>query len=216
LGIGTKIEPAARLVKHCVPERIALGRVHTDLGSRYFGLMAGIGLDAHIVYTVNARLKAALGKGAYWIGGFSQALRLVPQFDVVVNGEKRCCGFGLASRVRNYGGDLTLAANASLLESDFEIVLFEGRNPLKYALYLLGAVTGTIANFRGIHVDRARVLEIPAARDRRIYVQVDGEYAGHLPARIEIVEDALTLLMPADARTRLALKVSEALLPAAG
>jgi diacylglycerol kinase (ATP) len=216
LGIGTKIEPAARLIKQCVPERIALGRVHTNLGSRYFGLMAGVGLDAHIVYTVNAKLKATLGKGAYWIGGFSQALRLVPQFDVVINGERRCCGFALASRVRNYGGDLTLAANASLLESDFETVLFEGRNPLKYAFYLLGALAGALESFRGIHVDRSRVIEIPEARDRRIYVQVDGEYAGHLPARIEIVEDALTLLMPTDARTRLALKVSEAMLPAAG
>lgn len=216
LGVGTKIERAARLIAQCVPERIALGRVHTDLGARYFGLMAGIGLDAHIVYNVNAALKSAIGKGAYWIGGFSQALRPVPAFDVIVNGERRRCGFALASRVRNYGGDLTIAANASLLESDFEVVLFEGRNPLRYIAYLAGALTGTMGRIRGVYIDRTRDLEIPEAADHRIYVQVDGEYAGHLPARLEIVDNALTLLMPADARTRLALKVSEALLPAAG
>lgn len=216
LGIGRKIESAVRLIAQSVPERIALGRVHTDLGERYFALMAGVGLDAHIVYNVNARLKSALGKAAYWIGGFSQAVRPVPEFEVALNGERRRCGFALASRVRNYGGDLTIAANASLLESDFEIVLFAGRNPLKYVAYLLGAVTGTIGSFGGIHVERGQVLEIPEARDRRIYVQADGEFVGHLPARVEIVEDALTLLMPADARTRLAIKVTEALLPAAG
>jgi len=29
-----------------------------------------------------------------------------------------------------------------------------------------------------------------------VYVQVDGEYAGRLPASVEIVPDALTLLIP--------------------
>ena len=32
--------------------------------------------------------------------------------------------------------------------------------------------------------------------DRRVYVQIDGEFAGHLPAEIRIVPDALTLLLP--------------------
>ena len=30
----------------------------------------------------------------------------------------------------------------------------------------------------------------------RVYIQVDGEYAGHLPASVELVPDALTLLIP--------------------
>ena len=29
-----------------------------------------------------------------------------------------------------------------------------------------------------------------------VYVQIDGEYAGRLPAEIEMVPDALTLLVP--------------------
>jgi diacylglycerol kinase family enzyme len=61
-----------------------------------------------------------------------------------------------------------------------------------------------------------RRLEVRSPDDQRVYVQVDGEFAGRLPARVEIIESALTLLMPADARQRLAIKVTEALLPAAG
>ena len=34
-----------------------------------------------------------------------------------------------------------------------------------------------------------------APDDSRVYVQIDGEYAGHLPAEISIVPDALTLLV---------------------
>jgi diacylglycerol kinase family enzyme len=29
-----------------------------------------------------------------------------------------------------------------------------------------------------------------------VHLQVDGEYAGQLPARVSVVEDALTLLVP--------------------
>ena len=133
-----------------------------------------------------------------------------------MNGRMHRCGFALASRVKNYGGDLTIAANASLLEHDFEVVLFEGRSPFRYLFYFLGVLLRLLPRLRGIAIERATALELRAPTDSRIYVQVDGEYAGHLPAQIEIVEGALTLLLPADARQRLGIKVTEALMPAAG
>jgi diacylglycerol kinase (ATP) len=216
LGLGNRIEPAARMIPQCAPERISIGRVQTDIGSRYFLMMAGIGLDAHIVYEMNPRLKMSIGKLAYWLGGAASVRRWVAQFDAVVNRESYRCGFVLASRVRNYGGDLTIARNASLFENDFEVVIFRGRNPFQYLVYFLGVATGTLAGFRGVTIERARNLEVRCPGDQRVYVQADGEFAGHLPARVEIVESALTLLMPADARQRLAIKVAEALLPAAG
>jgi diacylglycerol kinase family enzyme len=156
------------------------------------------------------------GKVAYWLAGFAQVGRPVGQLDAVVNRRTQRCGFALASRVKNYGGDLTIAANASLLESDFETVLFEGRNASRYLLHFAGVITGTLPRLPGVHIERTTSLELRSAGDARIYVQVDGEYAGHLPARIEIVESALTLLVPADARQRLGIKVTEALMPAAG
>ncbi len=216
LGLGTKAEAAARTIPSCAPERISIGQVHTDMGSRYFLLMAGAGLDAHIVYQLNPATKASLGKLAYWVAGFSRVVLPLVQFDAVMNGSTNRCGFALASRVKNYGGDLTIASNASLLEHDFDVVLFRGRFAVRYLAYLFGVLTRTLPSIRGITTDRARRLELQCASDPRVYVQVDGEFAGRLPARIEIIESALTLLMPADARQRLAISVTEALLPAAG
>lgn len=216
LGIGTRAEPAARRIREWAPERISVGLVHTHLGSRHFLMMAGVGLDAHIVYELNPRMKASLGKVAYWLGGFSRVGRPVAQFDATLNGTTLRAGFVLASRVKNYGGDLTIARNASLLEHDFEVVVFEGRNTFRYLTYFLGVLTGTLPNFGGITIERARRFEVNGPDDQRVYVQVDGEFAGRLPARIEIVESALTLLMPADARQRLAVRVTEAFLPAPG
>jgi diacylglycerol kinase family enzyme len=49
---------------------------------------------------------------------------------------------------------------------------------------------------KGVRILRARKLHVSPIRDTRVYMQVDGEYAGHLPGSIEIVSDAITLLLP--------------------
>ena len=216
LGFGNRIEKAARMIRECAPERVSVGQVHTHLGSRYFLMMAGAGLDARIVYDVNAGVKGRLGKLAYWAAGFSMVGRRVSQLDAVFNGTTHRCGFALASRVKNYGGDLTIASNASLLEHDFEVVTFQGHHASRYLIHLVGVLTKSLGRFPGVHIDRARRIELRNPADQRVYVQVDGEFAGRLPARVEIVECALTLLVPADARQRLGVKVTEALMPATG
>jgi YegS/Rv2252/BmrU family lipid kinase len=216
LGFGGRIESAIPKLAGCAPERIAVGRLTNGLGSRYFLMMAGAGLDAEIVYQLSGRLKQAFGKLAYWLSSGLRLMRSVPEFDALVSGERMRCGFVLASRVKNYGGDLEIATGASLADDSFEVVLFTGRSPLRYIAYFIGVATGTLPNFSGITIERSQRVELPAAADQRIYIQVDGEFAGHLPAKIEIVPDAITLLMPADFRQRLGVKVTEALLPAAG
>lgn len=202
------------MLTQSLPERISVGLLKNDQGERHFLLMAGVGLDAQIVYKINARLKDLLGKGSYWIAGFSHLVQPIAQFTTTIDGEGSRCGFALASRVKNYGGDLEIASGASILHDDFDVVLFEGQNPLKYMLYLMGVVVGLLPRFRGVTLARTRKVHFSCPEDRRIYIQVDGEYAGHLPATVEIVEDALTLLVPADFRERLTASVTEALLPA--
>ena len=208
LGIGGRMDRAARLISQSVPERISLGLLKNRMGSRYFVMMAGVGNRPVSPYTSSS------GKFAYWVAGFSRAGRRLPQFNVTLHGRTHRSGFALASRVRNYGGDLEIASGASLLEDDFEVVLFEGRNSLRFAVYLVGALTKMLGRMRGVTVLRSRSVEFECASDSRIYVQIDGEVAGHLPATVEIVPSALTLLVPADFRERLGVKVTEALLPA--
>jgi diacylglycerol kinase (ATP) len=215
LGFGANMDKAVHALAACSPQRIAVGRLTNDLGSRYFLMMAGAGLDAEIVYRISARLKESWGKLAYWIATSARLTRSLPELSARVSGGDVRCGFALASRVKNYGGDLSIATGASLIEDDFEVVLFRGRHPLRYAAYFLGVATGTLSRFRGVTVMRSRRVELSAPEDRRIYAQVDGEFAGHLPAIIEIVPDALSLMVPADFHKRLALRAGGALMPAA-
>ena len=197
-GIGKRMLAAAEQLGDWIPERISVG-VQTDgfeRPPRYFLLMCGAGLDAHIVYHLKTSFKAAFGKIAYWAGGLAQLGKRFPEFDVDVNGDHHRCSFALISRVRNYGGDLDIAPTVSLLNRDFEVVLFSGENSFRYLAYMLGILSGRMANLNGVTVLRAESVRLTDPEDRRIYTQIDGEYAGPLPATVQIVPNALTILLP--------------------
>jgi YegS/Rv2252/BmrU family lipid kinase len=188
---------AAESLLAASPERISIGRLHTrDEAPRCFLLMAGAGLDAHIVYSLNYALKRKMGKVAYWLAGFSQFGRTFPAFTVRADGREYEATFALIAKVRNYGGDLEIAREVTLLDDEFEVVLFHGRESWRYVKYLAAVAAKRLKGTKGVTVLRAREIEMSHASDDRIYVQVDGEYAGQLPARVELVPDAIDLLMP--------------------
>lgn len=204
LGIGRKAEKAAHELGDLLPARVSVGVILNELDRRprHFLLMAGAGFDAKIVYQVNAAMKNAVGKLAYWVAGLSQVGRRLPEFDVDVDDKKFRCSFALASRVRNYGGDLEIARNVSLLEHRFELVMFSGATTWPYARYFLGVLTGRLDRMKGVTILETKAARFTCPADERVYVQVDGEFAGWLPSTVTIVPQALTLLVPPMYRTQ--------------
>jgi len=99
------------------------------------------------------------------------------------------------SKVKNYGGDFSIARTVDLMQDSFEVVLFEGRSTFRYARYFAGLVLNRLEGMKGVTVTRAQQVKVASSPDRRVYVQIDGEYAGRLPAQICIVPDALTVLL---------------------
>lgn len=198
LGIGSSALKAVPHLAGWVPRRIPAGVLHrAPEPERYFLLMAGFGLDAHIVYQLNLPLKARLGEFAYWASSGRQFLRRLEEFQVEANGETFTCTFALASRVRNYAGYLEIARRVSLLEPELELCLFEGRSMLRYYLkYLAAVVTRRTSNIKGLSFLKTREAIFKAPEAPRVHVQVDGEYAGRLPATVKVLPDALTLLLP--------------------
>ena len=198
MKLGGNLEEVARRLGELRPKRISVGHVTSDGGrvARHFLLMAGVGLDAHVVYRVNAALKARTGKFAYWVAGWSLLGKRLAEFDVEIAGEKRKCSFALLSKVRNYGGDFEIARNVTLLHDQFEVILFEGAASTRYVKYFAGMALNRLSGMRGVTVVRADRVTISAADDRRAHVQIDGELGGTLPAEFRIVPEALTLLVP--------------------
>jgi diacylglycerol kinase (ATP) len=209
LGIGRKLENAADALAGCTPERMALGKISSAGSSRYFLMMAGAGLDADIVFHVNQRLKDALGKVAYWVGGFRKFGRALPELTVEAEGRTFRVSFALASRVRNYGGDLEIAQSISLFDDHFELVLFEGANSFAYVKYMLGVLLRRHHGMRGVTILNTAKAVFTNPDDARIHLQVDGEYAGLLPASVEIVPNALTLLVPPGFRARRPARIAD-------
>ena len=198
-GLGCDALAAVRRLAECVPVRVPLGVLCSEPGAqpRYFLLMAGAGIDGRIVYEMSLPLKAKVGQLAYWVSSVRAFLSRLDEFPVEVNGQSFLCSFALVSRVRNYAGYLQIARHASLLDPDFEVVLFEGRSaPRHYLKYLASAVAGTTSNVRGRSFLRAHSVSFPDPVGAPLRIQVDGEYAGRLPATVRIEPDAVTLLVP--------------------
>jgi diacylglycerol kinase family enzyme len=157
--------------------------------------MAGAGLDAHVVAQVKGNVKRMFGKGAYWVAGFQSLSRRLEEMDAEFNDVRVRCSFALLSRVRNYGGDLEIVLNAGLLHNQLGAYLFEGSNSFRYLKYFTGVLLRTAAGMSGITATRLDRLSLSAAT-APVRLQVDGEDAGFLPVTVEIVPDALTILLP--------------------
>ena len=198
LGVAGPLKALAREVKDWVPRRISVGRLTADGGAsaRFFLMVAGVGLDAHILAEVDPEIKKIQGKLSYWLAGLSQLTRELVEFDVFAGGSKRTASFALASRVRNYGGSFTITREAGLLRDDFGFALFEGRSSFRYLAYLGAVFASTLDRTDGVTLLHGTSAEFRPRGDAPVYVEVDGELAGALPAAVEVVPDALTLLVP--------------------
>lgn len=196
-GIGGDLINAAQRLPQFEEAHIALGRlIRPDAPPHYFAAMAGAGLDAQIVRRVSAGFKRKFGKVSYWIAGFGALGETLREFDVSFDGQTRRASFALISRVKNYGGDLEIARHASLLRDEFGIVLFEGASTFRYLKYFAGVLLNRLDGMSGVTVAHASTLDLTPLNGAPVHMQIDGEYAGLAPARIEIVPRALRLLVP--------------------
>jgi diacylglycerol kinase (ATP) len=205
IGLAGRPDRAARQLLESTPVRISLGYLdRPGYPGRYFVLMAGVGLDARIVYELDLNLKSRLGKLAYWHGGFRQFGRSMPRFTATVHDKDYAASFALITRVRNYGGDFEIARKIKLTDNDFEVVISQ-KHEWSHFLRFLGAVMmNRLETTEGVAITRATCIRVKpltgvqagGAVDERVYIQTDGESVGVLPATIRAVPDALTLLVP--------------------
>ncbi|HVO61501.1 MAG TPA: diacylglycerol kinase family protein [Terriglobales bacterium] len=202
---------AARSLLDAEAKRYAVGQVNFQdrsgrSSSRYFTVAVGIGADAHLFYKLDQTLKTNWGMAAYYAKAthvwFTHPLERFETEFRLQNGEFCTAGVSevLAVRISHFGGVLrAFAPGASLSRNDMRLVLFKTRSRLRYLQYILRAALGHGWSVPGIELfsaERARCRLAQNSPKRRIYVEVDGELAGTLPAELSMVPDALTMLVP--------------------
>jgi diacylglycerol kinase (ATP) len=161
---------------------------------RYFVLMAGIGLDAAVVKRVQPGLKKRLGRGAFWLSGFSHlASWKLDQFQLEIDGVTYQSTFAIIGKAASYGSDLAITPRAQIDQPDFEVCIIDTVSRFRYLQLLSHALgSGMPLNKRGVKFVRTtRIRAIGTAP-----VQVDGELAGELPMTFEIAPFSLNVLVP--------------------
>jgi diacylglycerol kinase (ATP) len=200
LGLPWNVERAASLIATSRLRRIALGHVAAaDLGEggRYFLSLAGAGPDGTLVRAVNKGLKDQTGTIAFWLEGIRQlGVYRFPWFRARVAGETAEATLIVVGRTKHYGGPLQITTRADLYGNDFEVMLCTTASRWKYLSYIPLLLAGRLRRARNVRFLRATEMECEPIDADPIWVQVDGEPAGRLPAKFRIVPDYLTLAVP--------------------
>lgn len=163
---------------------------------RLFLLMCGAGVDAGAVYRLNVDLKNRVGIAAYFWSAFQQLFKRFERLQIRVHGEALDCTLTVVSKTRLYGGKLVLTPNAHLLAPEFDVVCFRSGSPLLYTGYFAGVVTRTLDLFKGVQRRHSAEVELLRSDSPNVYVQVDGELAGRLPAIVRMGPETVNMLLP--------------------
>jgi diacylglycerol kinase (ATP) len=211
LGLPLSPVKAAQRLLESQAVRVSAGRIsfRDQQGAtctRYFTVAAGIGADAQLMYRLDAQLKRRFGYALYAVEGLRiLATHPFPLFEAAFttsHGKKpkvEAVSQLLAVRIRNFGGMLqNFAPGATLTRADLRLVAFKTRSRWDYMRFL-AAVLGRRQTFKG-KIELLDALSVECrplnGSTERMFVEADGELLGGLPVRIDIVPDALTLLIP--------------------
>jgi diacylglycerol kinase (ATP) len=215
LKIPLRPAAAAEIAVKGNVRRIPLGRIEYEdfrgkPAARYFTVAAGIGVDAHLFYKLTAQLKNRSGMAAYYLKAWQLwASYHMRRFEVeFANGDgtrqRALLTELLAVRIRFFGNVLReLVPGASLDCHHLRAVMCRTASRNAYLQYVAGTLLGRRWSIEGIDLVSCSelVCRLPEEGDgrhrkERIYVEADGELLGRLPARMTMVPDALSLVVP--------------------
>jgi YegS/Rv2252/BmrU family lipid kinase len=163
--------------------------------SRYFLMMAGIGLDASIARSVNKKLKRRTGEFAYWLSGIKHLFSWRGEpFTIEVDGCRYESTFTLIGNGKGYGGGMIMTPGAKLEEPWFEVYIVPPlHNNLVYLRALAGCLRGK-PEVAGARLVKGEHIKANSAHEP--WVEADGELIGPLPMSFEVVPDALSVIVP--------------------
>ena len=210
LGLPLRPTRAVLAALSGIARKVTVGKIeYQDLAgnaaSRYFMVVAGIGVDAHLFHQVNPRAKRSLGMTSYYTKAtYVWLTHRMQEFQVEFidgSGTKTSCSDVtqlLAVRVRHFGSLMReLAPGASLDRSDLRLVLFRTQRRIPYLQYVARCILRTKWEIRGIEsADSQQISCSQSPKSSQIFVEADGEFLGTLPAKISMMPDAVTLLAP--------------------
>jgi diacylglycerol kinase (ATP) len=177
--------------------QIDVGRVRCATKEETFINVAGVGFDS-VVNDVANRMRTRIEGTAKYVAA---VLKVIPRFEpsrfeLSIDGERRVL-HSMMVTVGNgvsYGGGMKICPDASLDDGMLDVTVI-GAMSMPQFLWNFPKV------FRGTHIRHPKVSatrgsRIEVSSDREFEVWADGEHVGPLPATLEIVPQALRLVVP--------------------
>ncbi|CUW38171.1 putative diacylglycerol kinase（Diacylglycerol/lipid kinase,21-310) [Magnetospirillum sp. XM-1] len=185
------VEQVARTVAFGVARRIHVGQANR----RRFLLMAGAGLDAHVVAGVSTVLKRRAGKLAYVVESLRQAVGYdFPKLTIRADGVEYEARMVVACKGRFYGGPFIAAPDADLAAPKLELCILPNPGMAGMLRYGLALPLGKLPGLPEVRVVSARNILITGPRGAP--VQGDGDIVARLPAEISIADQTVDLICP--------------------
>ena len=185
------LKKALEALKTAEVRQVTLGKAN----DRYFILMAGIGFDGHVISKLRTHHKARFGKLAFVYEAMKQSfLYDYPYFKIKINNREIASTFAIIALSREYGSVFSLTPDAHIFREQFQLCIYKSHGAFAYWKYFFSALLKSHHLLKNVELDFADTIEIYS--DKEIWSQIDGELFCKLPVKIQILPQALKLLIP--------------------
>jgi diacylglycerol kinase (ATP) len=196
MELGIPLEPpdAVQLLEDGSISWIDLGQI----GDRYFGLMAGIGMDAAVVASMSPTMKKTFKEAAFAVQGLATYLTKEEPLIRVTSSEGVVEGyFAVFGNSSNYGGAFGITPLADMRDGLLDVCVLKDKSFFSTVSYWTAALINAhirhpkVAYFR---TEQALIETVDPGKE--VLVQTDGEVAGALPLECRVVPRALRVVVP--------------------
>lgn len=194
LGIPLDPPDAVKLLEVGTVSWIDLGLA----GDRYFGLMAGVGMDAAVVASLNPVLKKAFKEAAFAVQGLATYLTKEEPLIRVTTAERTVEGyFAVFGNSSNYGGGFGITPLADMRDGLLDVCVLKDKSFLSTIWYWSAALINAHIKHPKVEYFRTEAAEIVTVEEgKEVLVQTDGEMAGKLPLTCRVVPRSLRVVVP--------------------
>lgn len=191
-GFTRSAEQVVRTIRQGQVRSIDTGLANGKL----FLIMATSGFDAEVVRRLHLTRRGHIRRLSYLLP-ILRAIRnySFPKLRVRVDGGDAIeCAWAMVFNLPQYGGKLLIEPGAKDDDGVFDLIAFRSGSVFSGLRYVAEIWLGRHLNDATVVRRRGQTIEIEA--DAKVPFQLDGDYAGKLPLRIEMLSRSIRLIMP--------------------
>lgn len=180
------------------PRLLDAGLVEYKQGRRYFLNIAALGLAGDVALRVRSSGKPLGGTATYLLQSLAALLtaRAKPM-DFVVDGVKlprAGCHLAVLANTSTFGGGMRVAPSASAEDGLLDLVTVGDLSRLELLRRFPSIYTGGHLGTKGVEHRLARKVEVSSPET--VYLNIDGDAIGTLPAAFSVLPAAVPFLCP--------------------